>query len=66
MTEEQGNSRGNTRVDVSQSDIRPLVRGELKALKSQIRNGLGRTSDTMTKYHLQDAIERFDIILDPK
>lgn len=66
MTEEQGSSRGNTRVDVSQSDIRPLVRGELKALRSQIRTGLGRTSDTMSRYHLEDAIERIDMILDPK
>ncbi|MEM9856995.1 MAG: zinc-dependent metalloprotease [Bacteroidota bacterium] len=66
MAEEQSSSRGNTAVDVSQSDIRPLVRAELKALRSQIRSGLARTSDTMTKYHLEDAIERIDLILDPK
>ena len=66
MTEEQKNSFGNTKVDVSQSDIRPLVRAELKALRTQVRNGLGRTSDRMTRYHLEDAIERIDLILDPK
>lgn len=65
MTEEQGSSRGNTSVDVSQSDIRPLVRAELKALRSQVRAGVGRTSDSMSKYHLEDAIERIDLILEP-
>ncbi len=66
MTEEQKNSFGNTRVDVSQSDIRPLVRAELKALQRQIRAAVGRTSDRMTRYHLEDALERIDLILDPK
>ncbi|MEM7107850.1 MAG: zinc-dependent metalloprotease, partial [Bacteroidota bacterium] len=66
MTEEQGRSFGNTSVDVSQSDIRPLVRAELKTLKGQIRSGLARTSDPMSKYHLEDAVERIDLILDPK
>jgi hypothetical protein len=71
MTEEPtpptGNFRafaGFTPIDVSQSDIRPLVRGELKALRSQI--SASKPSDTMTRYHLADCIERIDRILDPK
>ncbi len=55
-----------TNVDVSQSDIRPAVRAELKNLRSSIRSAIGRTSDRMSKYHLQDAVERINLILDPK
>lgn len=55
-----------TPVDVSQSDIRPLVRGELNNLESQVRSAIGRTSDKMSKYHLQDLQERIDHILDPE
>ncbi|MEL7004374.1 MAG: zinc-dependent metalloprotease, partial [Bacteroidota bacterium] len=72
MTDEQRSTpvarRGftsGTRINVNQSDIRPLVRAELKTLKSRIRSGLARTSDRMTRYHLEDAIERIDMILDP-
>ncbi|WP_299312802.1 zinc-dependent metalloprotease [uncultured Aquimarina sp.] len=55
-----------TNVDVSQSDIRPIVRAELKNLQRDLRNAIGRTSDRMTRYHLQDAVERISLILDPK
>jgi len=55
-----------TGVDVSQSDIRPVVRAELRNLRSAVRNAIGRTSDRLSKYHLQDAVERIDLILDPK
>ncbi|MHA7058647.1 zinc-dependent metalloprotease [Aquimarina sp. M1] len=55
-----------TNVNVSQSDIRPIVRAELKNLQRDIRNALGRTSDRMTRYHLQDALERVSLILEPK
>jgi hypothetical protein len=57
---------GFTQVNVSQSDIRPMVRGELTTLRSQIRASLSKTSDMMTKYHLQDALVRIDNILNPK
>ncbi|MBJ6118378.1 zinc-dependent metalloprotease [Pontibacter sp. BT310] len=58
--------RGGTPVNVAQSDIRPMVRGELSALRGQIKTSLAKTSDTMTKYHLQDALVRIDNILNPK
>ena len=57
---------GFTKVDVSQSDIRPLVRAELNKLKSQIKSTLSKTSDPMSRYHLVDALERIDNILNPK
>jgi hypothetical protein len=72
MTEEQELPTGrfaqffrDTRVDVSQSDIRAFVRGELNVLKGEIQRALGRTSDRATRYHLEDAIARIDDILEP-
>ncbi len=55
-----------TSVDVSQSDIRPVVRGELVNLRANIRGAIGRTPDRLSRYHLQDALERINDILDPK
>lgn len=54
-----------TDVNASQSDIHAVVRAELNELKKQIKSAIGRTSDKMSKYHLQDAIVRIDLILDP-
>ncbi|MEM6721805.1 MAG: zinc-dependent metalloprotease [Bacteroidota bacterium] len=53
-------------LNTSQSDLRAVVRAELNTLKRQVRNAIGRTSDSMSKIHLRDAIERIDAILDPK
>lgn len=56
----------STAINTSQSDIRSVARAELNLLNSAIRNGINRTSDSMSKYHLQDAVERINSILDPK
>lgn len=53
-------------LEVTQSDIRAVVKAELKALQSAIKSAIGRTSDTMSKYHLQDVLDRINRILDPK
>ena len=55
-----------TRVNVNQSDIKPVVRGELKRLKRDVKSAIGSASNTMTRYHLQDSVDRIDAILDPK
>lgn len=55
-----------TTVNVAQSDIRPIVRGELVALDRAIRARLSRGADRMTRLHLQDALERIDRILNPE
>ena len=55
-----------TGVNVSQSDIRPFVRGELEALKRQIQRALNRNLGQATRLHLQDAVVRIDAILDPE
>ncbi|WP_394335834.1 zinc-dependent metalloprotease [Algoriphagus litoralis] len=50
-------------INASQSDIRPMARGELKTLQAQIRGAIGRTSDRMSKLHLEDALARIEKIL---
>jgi len=57
---------GYTPIDVSQSDIRPIARAELKTLKNQINAAMARTSDSISKIHLEDAVQRINTILDPK
>jgi hypothetical protein len=54
-----------TEVDVSQSDIRAFVRGELGVIRADATRALNRRHDTATTYHLQDVIARIDAILDP-
>ena len=55
-----------TNVNVSQSDIRPVVRYQLKTLKREVQGAIGRTTDKMSKIHLEDIVERINDILDPK
>ncbi len=55
-----------TLVNVNQSDIKPVVRGELKRLKRDIKRAIASAPNTITRYHLQDASDRIDTILDPK
>jgi hypothetical protein len=52
---------GITQVDVSQSDIRAIARGELGTLKSLAQSATA--SDKMTRYHYQDLVARIDEIL---
>jgi len=53
-------------INASQSDIGPIVRGELKTLQRQVRSAIPRTSDRVSKLHLEDTLERITLILDPK
>lgn len=53
-------------VNVSQSDIRAYVRGELGILQHDIRQALNRRLNAATRVHLQDALARIDHILDPE
>tara|TARA_R110000868_G_scaffold222048_4_gene473913 strand:- start:749 stop:3247 length:2499 start_codon:yes stop_codon:yes gene_type:complete len=72
MTAENETQNGNfggyqksTPINTSQSDIRSIARAELNILIKDIRTAISRTADPMSKYHLQDAVERIDLILNP-
>lgn len=73
MTSEQTPLRGafarfssRTNIDASQSDIRAIVRAELKDLKRTLQSNTGRMSDKISRIHLIDLVERINLILDPK
>ncbi|AUC16031.1 zinc-dependent metalloprotease [Tenacibaculum sp. SZ-18] len=55
-----------TGVNINQSDIKPVVRGELKRLKLDIQRNIAASRNTITRYHFQDAVDRINTILDPK
>ncbi len=53
-------------VNMSQSDIKAMARGELNRLKRDIRANMSKAPNQTTRYHYQDAIARIDDALDPK
>ena len=53
-----------TAVDVSQSDIRPFVRGQLVELRRRAAQGARRAIDRATQYHLEDVVVWIDRMLE--
>ncbi len=67
MTEEmKPTERSSGYYNVSQSDLRALVRGELNALKKSLTAAKALGTNAETKYHYEDCIKRIDLILNPK
>jgi len=56
---------GTLTYNVNTSDVRSLVRGELKTLRSRLRTAKNGVN-TVTRYHYEDTIARIDQLLDPK
>ena len=54
-----------TAVNISQSDIKAVVRGELKRIQRDIKRSIPNARNTITRYHLQDAADRVNTILNP-
>ena len=66
---QRGANRGyfkQSTVNIGQSDIKAMVRGELNRIKREIRGAVSKAPNTTSRYHLQDAIARIDMALDPK
>ena len=66
MTEDLESRRNEDYFNVSQSDIRALVRGELNTLKRQVAAAGNRQVNIVTKYHYRDLVKRIEEVLDPK
>ena len=67
MTEElKSDKPSEAYYNVSQSDVRALVRGELTVLKNQLTLAKNTGINTETKYHYVDCIKRIDRFLNPK
>lgn len=56
---------GWTQVNVSQSDIRPIVRDQLETLLADVQSANSGAQDRATRVHLNDIERRIDAILDP-
>ena len=66
---QRGANRGyfkQSTVNIGQSDIKAMVRGELNRIKREIRAAVSKAPNTTSRYHLQDVIARINMALDPK
>jgi hypothetical protein len=52
-------------ININQSDVKSVARGELKRLQRDAKAASSK-GNTLTRYHLQDVVDRIDTILDPK
>jgi len=55
-----------TRVDVSQSDIRPLARAQVRQIAVEAAQGLAATGDAVVQAHLEDLVARARAVLEPR
>ena len=53
-------------VNIKNTDVSSVVRGELRTLQSEINAAIPGTADKLSKYHLQDVADRIKKALDPK
>lgn len=52
-------------ININQSDVKSVARGELKRLQRDAK-AASYKGNTLTRYHLQDVVDRIDTILEPK
>jgi len=53
-------------TDIKKTDIVSVAKGTLRSVKADIGAALPSSTDKMTRYHLQDMLERIERILNPK
>ena len=49
--------------DVKTSDVRSLVRGELRELRERLEKAAGKARNAETEYHYRDVIARINKLL---
>jgi hypothetical protein len=57
--------RKRSGITINQSDVKSIARGELKRIQRDAKAASSR-GNTLRRYHLQDVVDRIDMILDPK
>lgn len=57
---------GGSASNIDNSDIRSVVRAHLSSLRSEVRAASTAVNDSMTRYHLQDVVDRINKALNPK
>ncbi|ARV16270.1 zinc-dependent metalloprotease [Polaribacter sp. SA4-12] len=66
--DQRGANRGyfkQSGININQSDVKSVARGELKRIQRDAK-AASKRGNTLTRYHLQDVVDRIDTILDPK
>jgi hypothetical protein len=53
-------------VELEKTDLPSIARAHLENLKSAIQTAIPQTTDKISKYHLQDILQRIKMALDPK
>ena len=67
-SDQRGFNRGYLKrsgITINQSDVKSVVRGELKRLQRDAKRAMN-SGNTLRRYHLQDVVDRIDMILEPK
>jgi hypothetical protein len=52
--------------DAPDNDLRPLIRGELRALDTDLQRAASRAASRLTRLHIEDCRTRIARILDPR
>ncbi len=60
-----GGGRGGA-GPVSTSDFRPILKSEMRTLDADLATAIAKTSDRMSKAHLEDSRDQIKKMLDPK
>ncbi len=66
LTEEPQGSSFLPAPDVSRSDIRPLLRQQMRRLRTEAQSAARRSTDGVARAHLEDVAERIERMLDPE
>ncbi|MCE6989115.1 zinc-dependent metalloprotease [Dyadobacter sp. CY323] len=53
-------------VELEKTDLPSIARAHLESLKTTLQSAIAKNPDKLTKYHLQDVLQRIKIALDPK
>ena len=58
-------SRGGRRPEIRPelSDVQAVVKGKLQQLSGDLKKAVKKTSDPLTRYHLQDCLDRIHLAL---
>lgn len=63
--EYESSFRNPTKINVSQSDIRSAAKANLKRISRDVKGAIPRMTG-MPRYHLEDVMDRIDLILNPR
>ncbi|MCF2504061.1 zinc-dependent metalloprotease [Dyadobacter sp. CY107] len=53
-------------VELEKTDLPSVARAHLETLKAALQPAIAKSTDKITKYHLQDVLQRIKMALDPK